>query len=55
MHRNQRIIVLLVVAVVISVLVLGSAFMLLPAPPGAPTPTPPTMLDRPEGRPRLLP
>ena len=26
---------------------------LLPAPPGAPTPTAPTILDRPEGRPRI--
>ena len=30
-----------------------SVMSLLPAPPGAPTPTAPTILDRPEGRPRI--
>jgi hypothetical protein len=55
MRRNHRIVLLLAVVLVVIVLVLGSAVELLPTPPGAPTPTPPTMLDRPEGRPRLLP
>ncbi|MBN1680395.1 MAG: hypothetical protein JW966_08875 [Anaerolineae bacterium] len=45
---------LAVVVLLVSVMVLVSAFKLLPPPPLFPTPTAPTTLDRPEGRPRIL-
>jgi hypothetical protein len=40
-------------AMVVILIVLGSAFQLLPPPPGAPTPTAPYVLDRPEGLPHV--
>ncbi len=48
-----RVVLLLAVVFIVSLIVLGSAFTLLPAPPGHPTPTAPPILDRPEGRPRI--
>ncbi len=53
MRRDGRVMLLVLVAVIVIVLVLGSAFQLLPPPPGSPTPTAPTVLDRPEGLPRI--
>jgi len=47
------VVLLLAVVFIVSLIVLGSAFTLLPAPPGHPTPTAPPILDRPEGRPRI--
>ena len=44
---------LIAVAIVVALIVLASAFKLLPPPPDAPTPTAPYVLDRPEGLPRL--
>lgn len=44
--RLGRAIWLVLVAIVLALLVLGTAFELLPAPPGPPTPTAPPMLDR---------
>lgn len=52
-HQTGRMILLIVVAVMLAALVLVSAVQMLPAPPGAPTPTAPWPLDRPEGRPRM--
>jgi len=53
-QRNSiRVVWLLLVALIVTVLVLGSAFELLPAPPISPTPTAPYILDRPEGKPRI--
>ena len=52
---DGRVGLLILVALVLTVLVLGSAITLLPPPPGYPTPTAPPILDRPEGRPRLNP
>lgn len=50
-----RAILLLIVAAVLALIVLASAVSLLPPPPGPPTPTPPQVLDRPEGLPRIQP
>ena len=50
---GNRNLLFIVVAVLVTVIVLASAFDLLPPPPFAPTPTPPQVLDRPEGLPRL--
>jgi hypothetical protein len=50
----NRVILLLLVMLVVALIVLTSAVRLLPPPPGPPTPTAPTILDRPEGRPRIL-
>jgi hypothetical protein len=50
----SRVLLLIVVALVLSLIVLGSAVKLLPPPPGPPTPTAPYILDRPEGKPRIL-
>jgi len=47
------VILLVLMALLVAVLVLSATVSLLPAPPGAPTPTAPTILDRPEGRPRI--
>lgn len=58
MRQNEtggRVVLLIVVAVIVAALVVISALALLPPAPGFPTPTPPTVLDRPEGRPRLPP
>lgn len=58
-HRSHtrpaanRVILLIAVAIVIALMVWLSAVELLPPPPGPPTPTAPTVLDRPEGRPRI--
>lgn len=46
----ERAILLIVVTIVIALIVLSSAITLLPAPPGAPTPTPPVFRMRPEDR-----
>jgi hypothetical protein len=51
---TNRIILLIAVAVVLAVMVLFSSIRLLPPPPGPPTPTAPYVLDRPEGKPRIL-
>lgn len=51
---NSRALLFVVVAIVIALIVLGSAVRLLPPPPGPPTPTAPYILDRPEGKPRIL-
>jgi hypothetical protein len=50
----NRTFLLILVAVVVTVIVLASALKLLPPPPISPTPTAPHVLDRPEGRPRIL-
>ncbi len=55
-RRNKhagRVLLLIVVALVVTVIVLGGSFKLLPPPPGAPTPTAPYVLDRPEGLPHV--
>lgn len=46
MRHSSRIILLIVVALMLAVLVLGTAIELLPAPPGPPTRTAPPALDR---------
>lgn len=51
--QPNRVLLLILVLLVIGLLVLSSALTLLPAPPGYPTPTPPTILDRPDGKPRM--
>lgn len=55
MRRQEqgRVLLLILVAVMLAIFVLVSAFEMLPAPPFAPTPTAPWELDRPEGRPRM--
>jgi hypothetical protein len=52
--RANRIILLIAVAIGLAVMVLLSSIQLLPPPPGPPTPTAPYVLDRPEGKPRIL-
>jgi len=49
----NRVILLVLMALLLAALVLSATRSLLPPPPGAPTPTAPTILDRPEGRPRI--
>lgn len=53
--RVGRIWLLVLVALIITVVVLGTALELLPPPPGSPTSTAPYILDRPEGLPRVQP
>lgn len=48
-----RIWLLVLIALVVTVIVLGTSLHLLPPPPGSPTPTAPTILDRPEGLPHV--
>lgn len=50
---GNRVLLFVLVCVVVTLIVLVSALELLPPPPIGPTPTPPQMLDRPEGLPRL--
>ncbi len=50
----NRVLLFILTALVIGLIVLTSSLTLLPAPPGSPTATPPTILDRPEGKPRML-
>jgi hypothetical protein len=52
-HQTGRILLLILVAAMLAIFVLASALEMLPAPPGAPTPTASWPLDRPEGRPRM--
>jgi hypothetical protein len=54
-NAANRIWLLVLVLLIAAVIVLSTAIELLPPPPGSPTPTAPTVLDRPEGRPRAYP
>ncbi len=52
-QRVNPVVWLILVVVLVTIIALGGAFALLPAPPGPPTPTAPYVLDRPEGLPRV--